>query len=302
MTAETSDGSVAAAGVDADADAARFGRPAQRLDDDSVDRLRDVAPVDPHGRRRLRQPARERGECPAAERLAPGEQLEQHAGQAVHVAPAADHVARGLLGAHVGRRSDDEAGPRQRLAPGLAQRLGDAEVGHHRLALVHHHVLGLDVAVDDALRVGIPQGAGHVQRDSHRLTDREGALGVEPRPQRFAADERHDVVEDAVGLAGIEQRKDVRVAEARRDLDLALKPLGAEGRGQVRMEELEGDEPSVLDVAGQVDRGHAAAPDLAFQPVVRRQRDPNAVGRVEHGRKHRARNRRGPERRAPGPV
>ena len=52
--------------------------------------------------------------------------------------------------------------------------------------------------------------------------------------------------------------------QARGEPDLALEALGAERRGEVGMQHLERNGALVLNVAGQIHRGHAAAPDLAF--------------------------------------
>ncbi len=66
-----------------------------------------------------------------------------------------------LLGAHVRRRADHlaELGEERLVGELAVGRLGDAEVDdlRHRHAVVqrHEHVGGLDVAVDDALLVGV---------------------------------------------------------------------------------------------------------------------------------------------------
>ena len=49
----------------------------------------------------------------------------------------------------------------------------DAEVGHHRVAVVQQDVVGLDVAVDDALPVRVVERVGGLTRDPHRLVHRE---------------------------------------------------------------------------------------------------------------------------------
>ena len=51
------------------------------------------------------------------------------------------------------------------------------------------------------------------------------------------------------------------------DADLALEPLGAERGGELGMEHLERDRAVVAEVLGEVHRGHAAAPQLALEPV-----------------------------------
>ena len=92
-------------------------------------------------------------------------------------------------------------------------------------------------------------------------------LAVETFAQRLAFDVRHHVVEKAVGGAGVEQRKDVRMVEPRGELDLAKKPVGAERCGEVGVEDLEGDDAIVLAVLGEVDGRHPAAAELAIDGV-----------------------------------
>src|SRR5262249_33710394 len=65
----------------------------------------------------------------------------------------------------------------------------------------------------------------------------------------------------------IVQRKDVRMLEPGRDLDLAQESLGAEDGRDVVAEHLEGDESSVFDVAGKKDGSHTAATELALDDV-----------------------------------
>ena len=90
--------------------------------------------------------------------------------------PASSGCAQRLLGRHVLELALDDAGLG---ALALAERLGDAEVGHLDLALLaDEHVLGADVAVDDLQRLAAavlaPVGVGqrpahlghHVERDA----------------------------------------------------------------------------------------------------------------------------------------
>src|SRR2546425_2336212 len=68
-----------------------------------------------------------------------------------------------------------------------------------------------------------------------------------PFPEGFALDVRHHVVEEAVGLAGVDQRQDVGVVEASGNLDLAEEPLRAERAGQLGVQNLDRDGAVVLD-------------------------------------------------------
>ena len=65
---------------------------------------------------------------------------------------------------------------RQPLAAGLSNGERDAEVGEHRHALVQQDVLGLDVAMDDAETVRMPERGGDLTADPHRLIDRKLSL------------------------------------------------------------------------------------------------------------------------------
>ncbi len=50
--------------------------------------------------------------------------------------------------------------------------------------------------------------------------------------------------------------------------DLALKPLGAEHRRDLRMEQLERYRAVVLEIVGEIDRGHPAAAQLPVEAIV----------------------------------
>jgi hypothetical protein len=98
------------------------------------------------------------------ERHPPGQHLEQHHPQGVHVAAGVHRLAPALFGGHVGRRSNAHPGGCQ--AGVSADHLGDPEIGQERQAPVfHQHVGGLDVAVDNASLMGVIEGVGHLLDD-----------------------------------------------------------------------------------------------------------------------------------------
>ena len=68
------------------------------------------------------------------------------------------------------------------------------------------------------------------------------------------------------------------------DLDLPHKPVGAEQRRNLRAEHLDRDRATVLQVAREVDCGHAAATQLAFDGVLVRERRPEAGNGIGHRR------------------
>ncbi len=124
-----------------------------------------------------------------------------------------------------------------------------------------------------ALAVGVGQGVHDLDENLHCVLD--GQLPpAQPIPQRLSFHERHDVVGATVRIAGplfddsrIEQRKDVRVLQPGGDLDLAEEPVAADGDGELRPQHLHRDFAVVLEVFGQIDRGHPPAAELALQRV-----------------------------------
>jgi hypothetical protein len=124
---------------------------------------RGVRPQAPQRRRRdVLMLAEELALTLALERRPSGEHLEEDAAERVDIGAVIDLAgAAALLGRHVRRRSDHQAAVRllrRRLVP---EQLGDAEVEHdgalaalHLLVADEHDVIGLEIAVDDAARVG----------------------------------------------------------------------------------------------------------------------------------------------------
>ncbi len=67
-------------------------------------------------------------------------------------------------------------------------------------------------------------------------------------------------------------REDVRVLEPSGEQDFSLEALGAEHGGEFAVEHFERHRAVVLQVVGEVDRGHAAAAQLSLEAVVIGQR------------------------------
>ena len=120
----------------------------------------------------------------ARERPAAGRHFVQHAPEAEDVRPRVDRLAAHLLGRHVTDRPEDHArAARWRwstvcVAAGSRRvLLGESEVQHLDAAVAgdQHDVLGLEVAVDDAERVGGRDAFRCLRGDVEQLADGDGA-------------------------------------------------------------------------------------------------------------------------------
>ena len=153
-----------------------------------------------------------------------------------------------------------------------AERAGDAEIGHEGVGAGEEDVLGLEIAVDDALLVGVAERVGGLADDPDRVGNRKLSLAREPGPQGLALDERHREPEDPApalrpSRSAVEHGEDVRVLQPRGEPDLALEPLGAERHGELGVQDLERDRTVVPKIVHEVDGRHAAAAELALDPV-----------------------------------
>ncbi len=241
----------------------------QRFGHGPIDGRRDRVPKAPHRRHRVGQPLGDHDlRARAGVGRLPREHLVQHAPETVDVAPLVHAgTRRALLGAHVARRPHCDPRPSQLLPSRRRDRSRDSEIRHYRMPRLEQDVLRLDVAMHDIMAVGVAQGIRNLARDLHCLGERELACSVEPIPQRLSFDVGHHVIQQTGSLARIVERQDVRVCEAGRDFDLLEKPFRAECRGQLGLQDLDGDFAMMLEVLGEVDRGHPATPQLALEGV-----------------------------------
>ena len=170
-----------------------------------------------------------------------------------------------LLGRHVRHRAEQRPLFRQRLllrgvvgAERLRLVLRQAEVEHLRPRLREHDVARLEIAMDDAEAVRGVERAGDVDRHAERLAQRQ-------RPARDRVGERlpfevlHDQVVDAVLMADVVERADVRMVQPRDRARLAVEALAQlRARGEMRGQDLDGDVAVETRVAGAIDLAHAA--------------------------------------------
>ncbi|MGX1504878.1 UNVERIFIED_CONTAM: hypothetical protein RKD43_003503 [Streptomyces graminofaciens] len=210
---------------------------------------------------------RDRQRRVGVERQPAGQQLEEHDPDRIQVGTGVHTPAEGLLGGEVLRGADDHA----RLRHGRDARLhrtGDAEVHHlDDAALGHHHVAGLDVAVDQAHLVAGLQGREHVGGDLERLVGGHRAVlldvGGQDGSQRLTLHVLHDDVRHQraveLVLAGVEDGHDVGVGQLGDGLRLTPEPLAERLLApEFRVERLDGHLAVQRGVVGQVDGSHAA--------------------------------------------
>ena len=118
--------------------------------------------------------------------------------------------------------------------------------------------------MDHAGRVQHGEHLADLHADRDRLPPRERPPRVEPLAQVLAADKLHRHVELPAGRATPAERRDeARVRQRGEELDLVEEALL--GDRVARAEDLHGDGPRELAIAGQVDDAHPALADRSDQ-------------------------------------
>ena len=230
------------------------------------------------------------------ERRVPREHLVRHDAECVDVGPCVGRrITSRLFRRHVRRRPECDADRRQRRTRrGIGDRLRHAEIGDDGRVPGEQDVVGLDVAMRDAFTMRVLQCACDVSQNPDRFRDRQ-LTAREAGAQRFAVDERHDVVRQSVELPHRQQGDDVRVLQPRRDADLALEARNRDGPRALVGQELRDHATPEREVFGDEDVRHAAATELRFEPVVVAERCLKLVAKVCHlALRARQRSIRGP--------
>ena len=204
--------------------------------------------------------------------------------------PAAPRPSRHLLGRHVPHRAHTVPLPVARTvglsADGTSrslQRAREAEVEDlHAAVTRQEHVLGLDVAMDDAARVCGVEAIGDGGRNRDGRPPGLRALR-EPRAQCLALQQFGDREEDPPVQPDVVDGEDVRVRERRDRLRLALESrAGIVIVRQARLQHLEGDVALQARVACAIDLAHAALSEGTEHFVV----DPGGCRERVEGRAH----------------
>jgi hypothetical protein len=115
--------------------------------------------------------------------------------------------------------------------------------------------------MDDAGAMRRVERIGDLDRRLQRPVERQRAA-LEGRRQRLAFEELHDEIGDAVVASDVVQRADVRMTETGDRPRLALEALRQVGvGGEVRRQNLEGDDAAESCIGGTVDFAHPAGTD-----------------------------------------
>jgi hypothetical protein len=212
---------------------------------------------------------------------AAGEHLEDDHAEREDVGTRVDGVCgERLLRRHVLRGAHDHAGARQpavELAGDLE--LGDAEVeqlDERLLPRIHgdHHIVGLEIAVDDAGAMRRLHALQHLQRVVERVVVGEALPGavqvLVERLQGAPLQVLHDDERQAGGrLVDVADPHHVRALDLGGDARLLEEPLDqALPARQLGMEELQGHRGPEDLVARLVDAAHTAVADEADQSVL----------------------------------
>ena len=192
----------------------------------------------------------------------------ERAAQRVDVAPGVDRVrVPGLLGRDVVERAD--RGPVAGDLVLLGQVDRQAQVGQLGGPVVgDQDVVGVDVAVDQPLLLGVLQPQRDLPGQPRRGGRRDRAVLGDQRADRLALDVLHHEVALAVGLALVVDPHEVLVLELGPDPRLALEP-GDRPRvvHPLGREDLQRHPAVQPGVPGQVDPAHPPLADQVEQDV-----------------------------------
>jgi hypothetical protein len=155
----------------------------------------------------------------------------------------------------------------RRLRPD-SKRLGQTEIQHLDDAVVaHHHVGGLEIAMDDAALVRAFEREGDLPGDSEDVVDRHGAAVDEAR-ERTSVDQFHDDRSSVAGRLEAIHLRDVGMVQRRQRLGFAFEAAQAigiprDGFGQ----DLNRDVPVEDRVASPIDLAHTTLTEFAGEFV-----------------------------------
>jgi hypothetical protein len=191
--------------------------------------------------------------------------IRKHAPRVDVCARVCRRVAACLLRCHVGRSTERDSDRRQPGAltdSGFRECLGDAEVSDHRGAGGEQHVVRLDVAMQDAIRVCKGERARDFAEEAHGVAYRNCLSLLQPLAQGLALNVRHREKRQPCRFSRGEERDDVRVLQARGDGNLATEAIHRDMPGSLRRKHFHHHGPTQRDIFGNEDAGHSTAAEF----------------------------------------
>ena len=207
----------------------------------------------------------------ASKRTMPGGHLIEHRTKSKDIAARIGRASFDLLWRHIRRGA--KPGPlrrerrgRPRITGIAAGRDGLCALGQPEVEQLHarrceHHIAGLQVTMDDALAMRGSQGDGHLAAVAQELAERQAAIR-DACGQRFAVEQLHHEVFDAVRVSDIEERTDIRMRETRDGARFLLESLARRsGIDRVEAQHLDGDKAIEARISRLVDLAHSPGPE-----------------------------------------
>ena len=192
--------------------------------------------------------------------------METDRAERVEIAARIDRIARGLFGGEILGRADNPPAAHVRAI----RQSRDAEIGDQCAAAVRlqQDVVGLDVAMNHALGVGIGEGIRRIAQDIGAISRRKAAEPAQAVAQRLARDIAHGVEDVFADLLDRMDRHDVGMSQSRGHPRLVHEPLAQPRHGRaLRGQELECHGAIEPHVAREIDDSHPAATELALKRI-----------------------------------
>src|ERR1700722_6200920 len=199
----------------------------------------------------------------AGKRQLAGEHLVENDAHGIEIGAAIAALALHLLWRNIVGRAQHggEVGVCKAARRSVA---GNAEIDELDVVIfIDHDVLGLQVAMNNALRVDVIESLENLNSDSNGAVLWKAAF-VENLAQQAARAPLHNHVNAGVFLSA-EDAHDVGMIEAFADVRFALEAVGENGIGfHVGVGDLQGGYAAVSRIGGAEDRSHAAFRDGRF--------------------------------------
>ena len=190
----------------------------------------------------------------------PGRELVQHHTQRVQVHPVIDLLAGCLLRGQVQHGTDERSLGRE----ARCNRVGQPKVHDLGRAVGEaHHILRLEIAMDDAVAVGVLQGSTDLAGIGDDLADFCRGLVV----QGVTLDQFHHDEGRTIRLSSIVHSDDVGLVELGRGSCLVQQARPALGVQASLVQNLDGDVALKQDVVGAIDDAHATPAQFGVEPV-----------------------------------